>query len=57
MDLSISDKIKLVNNIYQDFLAQARGIEVKRDKKIAALFEGDDQREIQKILSSLKKQA
>lgn len=56
MDLTISDKIKLINDIYKDFLDKAKNIEVKRDKKIADLFKDEDQQEIQKILSSFKKQ-
>ena len=55
MALSISDKIKLIDNIYQDFLKKARNIEIDRDRKIEALFKGDDQQEIEKILKSIKK--
>lgn len=54
MSLSSSDKIKQINNIYQDFLKKARAIETRRDKKIEALFQDDDQEKITQILSDLK---
>ena len=54
MALSSEDKIKLIHDIYQDFLQKARVIGAERDKRIAALFRDDDQSQITQILNDLK---
>ena len=54
MRLSSANKIKLVDDIYQDFLSKVRDIEATRDAKISALFKRSDNEKVTQILKNIK---
>ena len=53
MPLSHQDRIKLIDDIYQDFLTRVRAIEAERDQKIGSLLQDDDQEKIAQLRRDL----